>query len=54
MHSNEEVKDDSVNGGNTMEEMVTPAPPGTPVTLSGVIWKETAGGRVSIALFSIY
>ena len=30
---------------NTMTSLIAPAEPGTPVTLSGVIWKETMGGK---------
>lgn len=41
------IKDDVVNDDdqNTMTPLIAPAEPGTPVTLSGVIWKETMGGE---------
>ena len=36
------------DGENAVEPVISPALPGTPVTLSGVIWKETMGGNISI------
>ena len=41
------IKDEVVNDDdqNTMTSLIAPAEPGTPVTLSGVIWKETMGGE---------
>ena len=42
------IKDDVANDddSNTMTSLIAPAEPGTPITLSGVIWKETMGGRI--------
>lgn len=41
------LKDDVTNDNdqNTVTSVIAPAEPGTPVTLSGVIWKETMGGE---------
>lgn len=36
-----------INPQSTVGSAFAPATPGTPVTLSGVIWKETMGGKKS-------
>ena len=42
------MKDDAGNDDDQADvtSLIAPAEPGTPVTLSGVIWKETMGGKV--------
>ena len=43
------IKDDAGNDDDddqaNVTSLIAPAEPGTPVTLSGVIWKETMGGK---------
>jgi hypothetical protein len=41
------IKDEVGNEDDqdAMTSLIAPAEPGTPVTLSGVIWKETMGGK---------
>ena len=41
------IKDDvgTEDDQNTMTSLIAPVESGTPVTLSGVIWKETMGGK---------
>ena len=43
------VKDDAGNEDDqdTMTSLIAPVESGTPVTLSGVIWKETMGGKMT-------
>ncbi|XP_028399092.1 uncharacterized protein LOC114522568 isoform X2 [Dendronephthya gigantea] len=46
------LKDDVANDNdqNAVTSLIAPAEPGTPVTLSGVIWKETMGGVLVVNL----